>query len=501
MDNGDFARLFPRNPLARIAFDEVVEKLRRDGATPYAHRFLVYEKAKDDLSSESGSETRTNALKPQAINWTGYYRLNNGIPPKSRSLGWVMGSGRQDDLGEAGVDFLLTSRSKAYRVRGRHARLVHNLSTGILMIQTDYNRRVLLDGKLSIQGGKQAITTTSTGIILGDLAYSLVFTNLNEDVYKAQLSALRTEVGMTDSEPPPSLGPIPSATHYDIMGYTVQGVFAEGSTCTVAAGIKKDEGSAVAVKRMKRNKHNFDSIQKEIDVLRRIGQHPRVCCLVEDLFSGGSDKAAGRHQIDEVHLIYSPLAMKSFFDVIESDLSDDHRAVLVKQSLQGIAYIHQQGIMHRDIKPRNMALTSEHKPRAIIIDFGLASWDERSIDHRVGTIAYLAPEVMELKTGQGSQSYDKTIDIWALGLSALELFMRQHTSHKPIDRVRYDTFTRALDSDPSKSVPLHRLLGRMLQWEPTQRISASGALLDPALCAVDAEEAPHQSLNQKSTAK
>lgn len=63
----------------------------------------------------------------------------------------------------------------------------------------------------------------------------------------------------------------------------------------------------------------------------------------------------------------------------------------------GLAFLHKMGLMHRDIKPGNMVVVGRKSPEGIIIDFGCSTWEKVSSKHLVGTIAYLAPEVIALK--------------------------------------------------------------------------------------------------------
>lgn len=79
--------------------------------------------------------------------------------------------------------------------------------------------------------------------------------------------------------------------------------------------------------------------------------------------------------------------------------------------------------MHRDIKPDNIGVSgsSEQTLKYILLDFGHATRESSSKDHEKGTLRYLAPEVMALKYRKSTVPYDFRVDIWALGVTALEL--------------------------------------------------------------------------------
>jgi len=74
-------------------------------------------------------------------------------------------------------------------------------------------------------------------------------------------------------------------------------------------------------------------------------------------------------------------------------LKDAECSCIMKQILEGLAYIHKLNISHRDIKPQNILMRSLHSiSNAVkIADFGLGSQELRNID-KCGTMIYMAPE-------------------------------------------------------------------------------------------------------------
>lgn len=92
---------------------------------------------------------------------------------------------------------------------------------------------------------------------------------------------------------------------------------------------------------------------------------------------------------------------------------------IVMQAAEGLARAHSHGIVHRDVKPENLMLTSDSVVK--IIDFGLAKSGQVShltqVGATVGTISYMSPE-----QARGEQ-VDHRTDIWALGVIFYELVM------------------------------------------------------------------------------
>lgn len=135
--------------------------------------------------------------------------------------------------------------------------------------------------------------------------------------------------------------------------------------------------------------------------------------------------------IPDAYCIYAPLAVASLSDVIRAYTPDDAaKLALFADYLSGLSFLHdQKGIMHRDISPGNLAITSLHNPRGILIDLDSATISDTSTDHMKGTIPFLAPEVMALKHWkQGEKQpapYGRGVDVWALGLAMYALHAGQ----------------------------------------------------------------------------
>ncbi len=106
--------------------------------------------------------------------------------------------------------------------------------------------------------------------------------------------------------------------------------------------------------------------------------------------------------------------MASLYTVVTAyDVDLAARVTLSVDYLKGLSFLHNKGIMHRDINPNNLAVTSLCEPKGLIIDLDAATKDRHSIDHMQGTV----PEIISLKNQQHSAPYDKGVDVWALGLS------------------------------------------------------------------------------------
>jgi serine/threonine protein kinase len=91
------------------------------------------------------------------------------------------------------------------------------------------------------------------------------------------------------------------------------------------------------------------------------------------------------------------------------------RVAILVQVAEGLAYVHSQGFLHRDICPRNVMVTNEGVVK--LIDFGLAIPNRPEFlrpGNRTGTANYMAPELIK------RQATDHRVDLFALGVTAYE---------------------------------------------------------------------------------
>ncbi|PZG87547.1 serine/threonine protein kinase [Streptomyces sp. NTH33] len=154
---------------------------------------------------------------------------------------------------------------------------------------------------------------------------------------------------------------------------------------------------------------------------------------------------------------------------------------LLDQLLSGLAAVHAEGVVHRDVKPANVLLeaTGTGRPRLRLSDFGIAMrlGEPRltETDLVVGTPGYLAPEQM-----MGAEP-DFPADLFATGLVALYLLQ----GAKPDARALVEHFAEYGTPSAPQGVPepLWQVVAALLQPDPQARFrTATGARKALAAC-------------------
>ncbi|CAH8586562.1 unnamed protein product [Schistosoma margrebowiei] len=176
-------------------------------------------------------------------------------------------------------------------------------------------------------------------------------------------------------------------------------------------------------------------------------------------------------------------ALDSIMETLEKPLTEPQIRFVSREVLQGLEFLHEKLIIHRDMKAGNILLTLNNEVK--LADFGVSAklTDEKQKRSTfIGTPYWMAPEVINCETFKDAP-YNWKADIWSFGITLIELAQKR-PPHNATNPTR--VLLRILKSDPPTlsrpqlwSSKFKAFLERTLQKDPNQRPECRDLLLDP----------------------
>ncbi|MHC5077656.1 MAG: serine/threonine-protein kinase [Planctomycetota bacterium] len=228
----------------------------------------------------------------------------------------------------------------------------------------------------------------------------------------------------------------------------------------------------------------FDLIRSEFEILARI-EHPNLA----KAFEIGRDESSA----------YFTMEVVSGTNLLEAAdaLDPPETLALAVQTLRALAFIHSLGLVHGDVKPQNVLVdTSGTKPRACLLDFGLAEsiLQSRGAPPRSsGTPAYFPPE-----KARGALP-DPRSDLYSFGVTLFQLLTGRlpflgNDANTLTEQHRFVSPPALRSLDPSIPPGLEEACLRLLAKEPRKRFQTAEAALAAfrPFAPPIPEEIPHQ---------
>lgn len=242
------------------------------------------------------------------------------------------------------------------------------------------------------------------------------------------------------------------------------------------------------------NEMERSRFEREVAVLKKLDSPSIVKCL-----DSGTSGEAVYYVMDFVDGVHFDEYLKV------SAQSLDEKLKLFAEICRAVAEAHAMGVVHRDLKPRNILIDAEGRPH--ILDFGICSVDalewggtaQQTITHPgdlIGTLRYMSPEQA---WGGAAGVIDERSDLWALGVMLYEAVtdgdypyclepMPDKTIHEALlERIRKELPHLPKLTDVPRGRDLQVLLSRCLAWELDHRMSSAGNLADDLLRYVNGQ--------------
>ena len=231
-------------------------------------------------------------------------------------------------------------------------------------------------------------------------------------------------------------------------------------------------GEVRAVKVTKKEDLEYGERQKlleQIEILKEL-DHPSICRVI-DIFEDRK----------KFYFVTEYLSGGGLFNSLITNVgfTENASAIIMKQLLSAVAYLHSKQIAHRNIHPENVLFQSNDALNIKLLDFGSSrKMGENEAMHGVyGTAYYVAPECLE-------QDYDEKCDIWSVGIILYMLL-----SGKPpfngtsdvqiLEEVKKGDFSIEGGAWDQISPQAKDIISKMLTKDPKKRWGAQDALGHP----------------------
>uniref|UniRef100_A0A8C0U8X0 non-specific serine/threonine protein kinase n=1 Tax=Cyanistes caeruleus TaxID=156563 RepID=A0A8C0U8X0_CYACU len=250
--------------------------------------------------------------------------------------------------------------------------------------------------------------------------------------------------------------------------YTGWKFIGSGGFGTVYKAFDAATGQAVAIKKLDLQQQGCEQVKKEILVMREM-KNPNIVTYLESYLAN-----------EAVWLVLEYMDGGSLAMVIlMKTMAVGHIATVCQECLRGLAFLHANNIIHRDIKSGNILLGLDGSVK--LADFGscaLLTPEQSKRRSMVGTTCWMAPEVVR------RDPYGPKVDIWSLGIVGIEMAKGEAPYIWEISsKANYLISTQGIPDLEELSLHpgLCEFLGCCLQMDVDRRGSAKELLKHPFL--------------------
>ncbi|OBT51393.1 CMGC/GSK protein kinase [Pseudogymnoascus sp. 24MN13] len=265
------------------------------------------------------------------------------------------------------------------------------------------------------------------------------------------------------------------------MQYTQCKIVGNGSFGVVFQTKLSPSGEDAAIKRVLQDKR-FKN--RELQIMR-IVRHPNIVELKAFYYSNGERKDEVYLNLVQEFVPETVYRASRYFNKMKTTMPILEVKLYTYQLFRALAYIHSQGICHRDIKPQNLLLDPSTGVLKLC-DFGSAKIlveNEPNVSY-ICSRYYRAPELIF-----GATNYTTKIDVWSTGCVMAELMLGQplfpgesdrtmnpnYMEHK-FPQIKPHPFNKVFRKADANAIDL---ISRLLEYTPTERLSSVDAMVHP----------------------
>jgi len=262
----------------------------------------------------------------------------------------------------------------------------------------------------------------------------------------------------------------------EIEGFELLEVIGRGGMGTVYRARQKSPGRVVALKVIHSHLAHDPQFRARFESEMRVAvelDHPNLVPLIDASESNGN-----------LYMALQLVRGRDLKEIIKEDgpMDPDEAVRIITQLSSALEYVHESGIVHRDVKPSNV-IVDERNGHVYLSDFGIAKSRDASQaltgSTAIGSLDYVAPE--QFTPGE----LDGRVDVYAEGCVLFELL----TDRTPFEEGSAPSLMKAkLDSEARKisdvgvsvSPELEAVVATALERDPDRRFSTPSELADAA---------------------
>jgi len=259
------------------------------------------------------------------------------------------------------------------------------------------------------------------------------------------------------------------------LKYKIIKTLGDGSFGVVFCAINIQTGMKIAMKQIEKLKENVIDdleIKNEINILKKL-DHPNIVKIYEFY-----------NTKKNYFLITEYYKYGELYNYLKFSYNETQIAVLFYQVFSGLCYLHENNILHRDLKLENIMISDIEKDINTgidyfwikIIDFGTAKIFKKSKNEKavVGSSYYIAPEVLK-------QKYNEKCDTWSIGVIMYMIIVGKapfdgENDEEILENIKTGVYDYKNKKLLSTSKECQDLISKLLEVDTKKRLSAKEAL-------------------------